>query len=41
MTIKEWSDRFEDVGCELLLMMVLPDPQDARAILHQVAEELM
>jgi phthiodiolone/phenolphthiodiolone dimycocerosates ketoreductase len=40
-TIKEWSDRFEDVGCELLLMMVLPDPQDSHAVLHQVAEELM
>jgi probable F420-dependent oxidoreductase len=40
-TIKEWSDRFEDAGCELLLMMVLPDPKDAKAILNQVAEELM
>lgn len=40
-TIKEWSDRFEEVGCELLMMMVLPDPKDAKAILHQVAEELM
>jgi probable F420-dependent oxidoreductase len=40
-TIKEWSDRFEDVGCELLMMMVLPDPKDANAVLHRVAEELM
>jgi probable F420-dependent oxidoreductase len=40
-TIKEWSDRFEDVGCEVLFLMVLPDPKDAKAVLHQVAEELM
>jgi probable F420-dependent oxidoreductase len=40
-TIKEWSDRFEDVGCEILFLMVLPDPKDANAVLHQVAEELM
>jgi probable F420-dependent oxidoreductase len=40
-TISEWSDRFEDVGCEVLFLMVLPDPKDANAVLHQVAEELM
>ena len=40
-TIKEWSDRFEDVGCEVLFLMILPDPKDAKAVLHQVAEELM
>jgi hypothetical protein len=40
-TIKEWSDRFEDVGCELLLLMILPDPKDADAVLHHVAEQLM
>ena len=40
-TIREWSDRFEDVGCEVLFLMVLPDPRDANAVLYQVAEELM
>jgi probable F420-dependent oxidoreductase len=40
-TIGEWSDRFEDVGCELLMLMILPDPKDAIAVLHQVAEQLM
>jgi probable F420-dependent oxidoreductase len=40
-TIGEWSDRFEDVGCELLMLMILPDPKDANAVLHQVAEQLM
>ena len=40
-TIGEWSERFADVGCELLMLMILPDPRDATAVLHQVAEELM
>jgi probable F420-dependent oxidoreductase len=40
-TIGEWSDRFEDAGCEVLFLMVLPDPKDANAVLHQVAEQLM
>lgn len=40
-TIKEWSDRYEEVGCELLMLMVLPDPRDSFAVLHQVAEQLM
>jgi len=40
-TIGEWAGRFEDAGCELLMLMVLPDPKDATAVLHQVAEELM
>jgi probable F420-dependent oxidoreductase len=40
-TIGEWSRRFEDVGCELLMLMILPDPKDATAVLHQVAQELM
>jgi probable F420-dependent oxidoreductase len=40
-TIGEWSQRFEAVGCELLMLMILPDPEDATAVLHQVAEALM
>lgn len=40
-TIKAWSDRYEEVGCELLLIMVLPDPADAFAVLGQIAAELM
>jgi alkanesulfonate monooxygenase SsuD/methylene tetrahydromethanopterin reductase-like flavin-dependent oxidoreductase (luciferase family) len=40
-TIKEWSDRFEEAGAQLLVMMVLPKPGDAFGVLHQVAEELM
>lgn len=40
-TMKEWSDRFEDIGCELMMLMILPDPKDSHAVLHQVADELM
>jgi probable F420-dependent oxidoreductase len=40
-TIGEWARRFEDVGCDLLMLMILPDPRDATAVLHQVADELM
>jgi phthiodiolone/phenolphthiodiolone dimycocerosates ketoreductase len=39
-TIKPWSERFEEVGAELLLLMVLP--QDGSLdVLRQIAEELM
>lgn len=40
-TIKEWSERFEEVGAELLLMMMLPDPDEALPVLRKVAKELM
>jgi probable F420-dependent oxidoreductase len=40
-TVREWSDRFEEVGCELLLLMVLPDPAAAKPLLDQIAEKLM
>ena len=39
-TIKDWSDRFEEVGADLLLMMVLPG-DEVFDVLHRVAEELM
>lgn len=40
-TIGEWAGRYEEAGAELMLLMMLPDPDRALPMLQTVAEELM
>ncbi len=39
-TLKEWSERYEEAGAELLVMLVQP-PEEALNVVRYVARELM
>ena len=39
-TLKQWSERYEEAGAELLAMLVFP-PEEALDVVRFVARELM